>query len=100
MRPLSTPKNIKNTRMRWLFAALVWFAFLPGWSCGNTQQRNHDAADTTQDSAIRTGADQLDRYLPLLADKKVGLMGNQTSVVGDRHLVDVMLEDGVDLQFA
>lgn len=27
-------------------------------------------------------------------------MGNQTSVVGDRHLVDVLFEKGVDLKFA
>jgi len=49
---------------------------------------------------IITGAEQLDLYLPLLEGKKVGMMGNQTSVVGDRHLVDVLLEKGVDLKFA
>lgn len=68
---------------------------------GSAQQGDSDTADTIDhDTAIRTGAEQLDRYLPLLAGKKVGLMGNQTSVVGDRHLVDVLLEKEVDLQFA
>src|SRR5690606_11968351 len=70
-------------------------------ACGSVsndkQPRNAVGA---QDTAIRTGAEQLDQYLPLLADKKVGLMGNQTSVVGERHLVDVLLEEGVSLQFA
>lgn len=51
-------------------------------------------------SGIRTGADQTERYLPLLKGKKVGLMGNQTSVIGDEHLVDVLLRMGVDLRFA
>ena len=48
-----------------------------------------------------TGADQLDAYLPLLEGKSVGLMGNQTSVVGadNEHLVDVLLDQGVDLRF-
>lgn len=50
--------------------------------------------------SILPGADQLHRYLPLLKGKKVGLMGNQTSVVGDEHLVDVLLDNGVDLKFA
>lgn len=47
------------------------------------------------------GADQLSYYLPLLKGKKVGLMGNQTSVVGSEkvHLVDVLLKEGVDLKF-
>jgi len=68
---------------------------------GSAQQGNGHQADAVgNDMALRTGAEQLDRYLPLLAGKRVGLMGNQTSVVGDRHLVDVLLEEGVDLQFA
>ena len=46
------------------------------------------------------GAEQLDEYLPLLKGKKVGIMGNQTSMVGDKHLVDALLENGVDLKFA
>jgi uncharacterized protein YbbC (DUF1343 family) len=50
-------------------------------------------------AGILTGADQIEKYLPLLKGKKVGLMGNQTSTVGDKHLVDVLLENGVDLQF-
>lgn len=53
-------------------------------------------------SRIRTGADQLEKYLPLLQGKKVGILGNQTSIVGspDHHLVDVLIEKGIDLRFA
>ncbi|MHC8948563.1 exo-beta-N-acetylmuramidase NamZ family protein [Sphingobacterium hungaricum] len=51
---------------------------------------------------ILPGADQLEAYLPLLKGKKVGLMGNQTSIVGQdkEHLVDVLLREKVDLKFA
>lgn len=51
---------------------------------------------------ITPGADQPERYLPLLEGLKVGLMGNQTSIVGPQrdHLVDVLLSNGVDLRFA
>lgn len=49
---------------------------------------------------VLPGADQLDQYLPLLQGKKVGILGNQTSVVGEEHLVDVLLEKGIDVRFA
>ncbi|MCK9437786.1 MAG: DUF1343 domain-containing protein [Synergistaceae bacterium] len=49
---------------------------------------------------IITGAERLNVYLPLLEGKKVGIMVNQTAIVGDKHLVDVLLEKGVDLKFA
>ncbi|MDR2293070.1 MAG: DUF1343 domain-containing protein [Prevotellaceae bacterium] len=48
---------------------------------------------------VITGAEQTEKYLPLLKGKKAGIMGNQTSVVGKKHLVDVLLENGVDLKF-
>ncbi|SEN92163.1 Uncharacterized conserved protein YbbC, DUF1343 family [bacterium A37T11] len=54
----------------------------------------------TGTAGLLTGAEQQELYLPLLKGKKVGLMGNQTSVVGSEHLVDVLLRNGVDLKFA
>lgn len=50
-------------------------------------------------ASINTGAKQLDVYLPLLEGKKVGLMGNQTSIVDNQHLADVLLENKVNLKF-
>ncbi|GAA4788250.1 DUF1343 domain-containing protein [Olivibacter ginsenosidimutans] len=68
------------------------------------QKRSIAANTSTADSihTILTGADQLDAYLPLLQGKKVGLMGNQTSIVGPdkKHLVDVLLENRINLAFA
>ena len=49
---------------------------------------------------IITGAERLNVYLPLLEGKNVGIMVNQTAIVGDKHLVDVLLEKNVDLKFA
>src|SRR3546814_1194542 len=95
-------KKKDSAKQGWFFALLL-LPLMAVLACGGAAQRgNSNAAETIGDGdiAIRTGAEQLDRYLPLLAGKKVGMMGNQTSVVGDRHLVDVLLEEGVDLQFA
>jgi uncharacterized protein YbbC (DUF1343 family) len=43
------------------------------------------------------GADQPDKYLHLLRDKKVALLVNQTSVTGQTHLVDTLLKSGIHI---
>jgi len=68
----------------------------------STSKDNAESRITDSTVQIETAADQLSQYLPLLEGKKVGLMGNQTSVVGDNkdHLVDVLVKEKVDLRFA
>ena len=44
---------------------------------------------------ILTGADQPEKYLPFLKGKRVAILANQTSIVGEKHLVDFLLSKGV-----
>jgi uncharacterized protein YbbC (DUF1343 family) len=44
---------------------------------------------------LLTGADQTGAYLRLLKGKKVGVVANQTSLVGSRHLVDLLIDSGI-----
>lgn len=83
--------NLKHT----MSAALVGALLLVTTGCGQAGKKQADGP-------LLTGAEQLDEYLPLLKGKKVGLLGNQTSVVGpnNTHLVDTLLAEGVDLKFA
>lgn len=53
---------------------------------------------TAQSTALKVGAEQSERYLPLLADKRVGLVVNQTSRVKQAHLVDFLLGRNVAVQ--
>lgn len=46
---------------------------------------------------VVTGAEQMEAYLPLLKDKKVGIVANHTSMVGDIHLVDTLLKHDVNI---
>ena len=46
---------------------------------------------------LQTGAEQTALYLPLLAGKRVGLLVNQTSMVGEQHLVDLLLANNVNV---
>lgn len=68
---------------------------------GNKKAENSISGNVTY-KAIVPGADQLTLYLPQLKGKKVGIMGNQTSIVGSdkKHLVDVLIDNKVDLKFA
>lgn len=51
-----------------------------------------------QVKSIVTGADQVDIYIPLIKGKTVGLVANQTSLVGKTHLADTLLSLGVEIK--
>ena len=46
---------------------------------------------------IITGAEQTERYFPLLQDKKVAVCFNPTSVIGNTHLVDILVAVGINI---
>ncbi|WP_105258580.1 exo-beta-N-acetylmuramidase NamZ family protein [Pseudoalteromonas sp. T1lg88] len=46
---------------------------------------------------IQVGASRFEHYLPLLKGKRVGLVVNQTSTLGDTHLVDALLAKQVKI---
>ena len=49
----------------------------------------------TVQAQILVGAACTDHYLPLLEGKRVAVCGNQTSMVGNTHLVDTLIGSGV-----
>ena len=53
--------------------------------------------DTPASGEIIVGAACTSEYVPLLKGKKVALLSNHTGVVGDKHVLDIMLEKGVDV---
>lgn len=48
---------------------------------------------------ITTGCERINAYLPLLKGKKVAIIANHTTLFGDEHLVDVLIENGVDIEY-
>ncbi|MBR9777198.1 MAG: DUF1343 domain-containing protein [Cytophagales bacterium] len=50
-----------------------------------------------KEGEILTGADQTEEYLPYLQGKKVAIMANPTSIIGQKHLVDSLQSLGVDI---
>jgi len=47
---------------------------------------------------IIVGAQQTSYYLPMLKNKRVGLVVNQTSRVTNKHLVDVLIDNNIDVR--
>lgn len=56
------------------------------------------AASEKADLVLQTGAEQMEKYLPLLENKRVALVVNQTSMIGDQHLVDTLLSKGITIE--
>lgn len=51
----------------------------------------------TKTQKVITGAEQTKAYLKQLKGKRVALFSNQTGVVGNKHLLDVLLENKVNV---
>jgi len=74
---------------------LVLFLFFIFYSCSPAQTTKEEASDSSIDAEIITGAEQTEIYLSLLDDKKIGIVANQTTMIGQTHLVDSLLNLGV-----
>lgn len=93
-----------------IYARLIIIFLLGGLyqvSCSSGASKKSASSLESRDSVkseaqqLLTGADKTADYLPLLQGKKVGLMANQTSIVGDTstHLVDFLVAQKVDVKF-
>ena len=65
---------------------------------GKTVSSDQQPAATVQTSGeVVMGAARTSEYVPLLKGKRVALLSNQTGMVGDKHTLDLMLEQGVNV---
>ncbi|KGO88261.1 exo-beta-N-acetylmuramidase NamZ family protein [Flavobacterium suncheonense] len=96
-----------------MFKNTVLFLVLAIVSCGNSiktqekREKEEEKSSTSenktpqnnQDSFFKTGAQNSDAYLPLLKNKKVGIVTNQTGILSNSvHLVDFLLLKQVALK--
>jgi uncharacterized protein YbbC (DUF1343 family) len=70
-----------------LVSSLGFFSFL-------THQSKEQ---TSVQQKILTGADQLDKYLPYIKNKRVAILANRTSIIGKTHLVDSLKSLGANI---
>ena len=55
------------------------------------------SCNTPVEAQIKTGAEQTEKYLPLLKGKRVAIVANQTSVIGSVSLVDSLKSLGINI---
>ncbi|MER3497864.1 MAG: DUF1343 domain-containing protein [Chitinophagaceae bacterium] len=78
-----------------LFLTIFSFCLLAGCAAQKSQQAVTNNSNTDR---IIAGAERMNVYLPLIKGKRVGIFANQTSMVGNAHLVDTLLKAGVDIR--
>ncbi|NVO18175.1 MAG: DUF1343 domain-containing protein [Bacteroidetes bacterium] len=77
--------------MNALFFRLLFFAILVGSVTINAQ------TPLGEKNRITPGAYQMNEYLPILKNRKVGYVGNQASMVGQRNTLDTLVSRGVKI---
>lgn len=88
--PYFTDKTI--AMKNFLLSVVLAILFI---SC-NGQKNSQQTADDNR--RIIPAAERINVYLPLLKGKRVGIFANQTSMVGNTHLVDTLLKLGVNIK--
>ena len=69
------------------------------WNQKSTLSENQNSIRPYQSINFKTGADNYENYLPLLKDKKVGVVSNQTGVLSNNtHLVDFLVSNAIQVQ--
>src|SRR5690606_26522134 len=63
----------------------------------NTQTQAQSINSKINKNGIKTGADQTEKYLSYLKGKRIGILGNQTSIIGNKHLVDSLHSFGINI---
>src|SRR5690348_10106926 len=82
-----------------LFRSLLPTLFIAAASYGQAPTLSPtDPQPGNENQEILTGADRINVYLPLIKGRTVGIFANQTSMVGNVHLVDTLTSLGVKVK--
>jgi len=74
-----------------MYFLFLSFLFFPSSACFTADTNNVQPS-------IKVGAERIHAYLPRVSSKKVGLVVNNTSRVGNTHLLDTLLSLGVKVE--
>ncbi len=82
---------VKNTYLLSIVLFLILF------SCKSSTNKPVESLQDNKQSKILPGAYDTKRYLPLLQNKRVAIVGNQTSEIHGIHLIDSLLHSGINI---
>jgi len=90
--------------MKKIYIPFSLFLFLPILLQSTTRKVNinpilHITSITSTQKCVRikVGAEQTNRYFPLLQGKRIAILSNQTGMVGKEHLVDLLKRNHFDI---
>jgi uncharacterized protein YbbC (DUF1343 family) len=78
--------------------ALLVLAFLPQAKAQIFKIDDQPAITLIDKEHYVSAAMQINDYLSFIQGKRVGVVGNQTSIIGETHLVDTLLALGIDVR--
>jgi uncharacterized protein YbbC (DUF1343 family) len=64
----------------------------------NIAFQNTQIKSNPKENSIVLGASQLELYLPKIKGKKIGILANPTTTIGNKHLVDSLLSLGIKIE--
>lgn len=79
------------------FPSLLFLTLLAVCHINCTAQIASSKQSASGKRGIITGADQTEKYLPFLKGKRVGLVANQSSIIGNKSSVDSLLSLGINI---
>ena len=82
-------------------AVFLFFISLHSLACSNPQQQqaNTDLQQQNESNQeVVVGAERFGEYMPTIVGQSIGLVVNQTSVIGNTHLVDTLLQKGLSIE--
>lgn len=77
--------------------SILFLAFLAISNVKSTAQMGSSNPGTSGKKEIITGADQTEKYLSYLKGKRIGLVANQSSIIGRKSSVDSLLSLGIKI---
>ena len=83
-------KKIAGLFLFTLLAAVLITAF-------NQPPKKTSVDAISKKDSIITGADQTEKYIPYLRGKRVAILANQTSIIGNKHMVDSLQSLGINI---
>lgn len=82
---------MKKQGFYYIIVNIFIFTIISFYSCVGQNQSYLDGID------VVPASERTEAYFPLLEDKRIGIVGNHTSKVGDNHLVDTLLNSGFNV---
>tara|TARA_B110000503_G_C7152437_1_gene415804 strand:+ start:953 stop:2212 length:1260 start_codon:yes stop_codon:yes gene_type:complete len=96
MRNKNRKMNSQVMTKKW---SIFFIVFQVAFACASAppKQTLAHVEPVVEEPSVIVGNERLEDYLSLITDKQVGFIGNHTSMIGKKHLVDSLLNLGVNV---